>query len=62
MKIVNFTDLSQEDYKTILSWRDSDKVRKNMLNSNIISGKEHFSLVKQLKQDSSKEYFSVEDI
>jgi hypothetical protein len=62
MKIVNFTDLSQEDYKTILSWRDSDKVRKNMLNSNIISGKEHFLLVKQLKQDSSKEYFSVEDI
>lgn len=51
---------SEENTAIVLSWRNSDRVRKNMLDDSIISEESHRAFIKNLIQDSSKKYYLVE--
>ena len=56
----NFIDLSLDEHKKILKWRNSEYVSKWMINKHI-SLDEHLNFVKSLK-NSNKLYFLVDDI
>ena len=45
----NFTVLSEEELKMVLSWRNSPEVRQWMLNTELIELESHLEYVKQLK-------------
>jgi len=59
-KIKNFIDLSLEEHKQILKWRNSTYVSQWMLHKHIFLN-EHLKFVENLK-NSNKLYFLVEDI
>ena len=59
-KIKNFLDLSLEEHKTILNWRNNKSISKWMIKKQI-SLKEHLSFIENLK-NSNKRYFLLEDI
>jgi len=58
--VKNFIDLSLDEHKKILKWRNSEYVSKWMINKHI-SLDEHLNFVKSLK-NSNKLYFLVDDI
>jgi len=60
--LVNFVDLTIEQHNLVLSWRNSNRVRNNMYDSNHISQKEHLCFVGDLKQNKKKNYFLFEDL
>lgn len=45
---------SEENTSTVLSWRNSDRVRKNMLDDSIISEESHRSFIENLKKITQK--------
>ena len=48
--------INENNYKKILPWRNQELVRKNSLDSKIISEDEHDSWWKNVKEDSSKSW------
>lgn len=61
MKLLNFTELSEEEHLLILSFRNQDEIRKWMYNSHEISLDEHLNFIDLLKQSSDKLYFLLRD-
>lgn len=55
----NFTELTLEEHRMILSWRNSDKVRMNMYTSDMIVEENHLKFIDILKESIDKEYFLV---
>lgn len=58
-ELINFTDLSLEQKKMILSWRNDERVKWFMYTNNDISLQNHLSFIQTLKNDASKRYFLV---
>jgi UDP-4-amino-4,6-dideoxy-N-acetyl-beta-L-altrosamine N-acetyltransferase len=61
MKYTKFQDLSLEEKKEVLKWRNHTEIRKWMLNKEKIPLKEHLKFIENLK-NSNKIYIKVEDI
>jgi UDP-4-amino-4,6-dideoxy-N-acetyl-beta-L-altrosamine N-acetyltransferase len=57
--MINFIDLSLEEKKLILSWRNHPNIRKWMYNQNIIELKDHLNFIESLKNSKDKKYFVV---
>lgn len=55
----NITSLSRQEKLTILSWRNSDKVRVNMVNQKIITEENHLAYCEKLSKDNSTILFRV---
>lgn len=59
LKFTNFTKLNQEQLLFILSKRNSDEIRFNMTNTDIISEESHLKFCANLKNDDTKIYLAV---
>jgi UDP-4-amino-4,6-dideoxy-N-acetyl-beta-L-altrosamine N-acetyltransferase len=55
----NFTELTLEEHRMLLSWRNSDRVRMNMYTSYIIEEESHLKFIDILKESIDKKYFLV---
>ena len=55
----NIISLNKEEQLQILEWRNSDKVRSNMINQEIISPEAHLSYCEKLKHNKSTLLFRV---
>lgn len=58
---INFLDLSKEQKKMVLSWRNHDKVRNMMVNRDPISLDNHLKFIEGLKERTDCYYWIVED-
>jgi len=59
IELINFTDLTLEEKKMILEWRNHPEIRKWMYNQNEIKLKEHLKFIESLKGRQDKLYFLV---
>ncbi|MFW2353452.1 UDP-4-amino-4,6-dideoxy-N-acetyl-beta-L-altrosamine N-acetyltransferase [Aliarcobacter butzleri] len=59
IKLINFIDLSQDEKKMILEWRNRLDIQKWMYTQNDISLEEHLKFIDSLKTIKSKLYFLV---
>lgn len=60
VKLINFVNLSEDEKRMVLKWRNSRRVRKWMFNSEPISESEHFSFIERLKMDNRNFYWVAE--
>ena len=60
IRLINFTQCSDDELAVILEWRNSEHIRKWMLNSSEITLSSHFSFVDSLKNSKNKLYFLVQ--
>lgn len=58
--LTNFTNLSYEDKIRVLEMRNHPKVRAQMYNQDIIDQSNHITFIDSLKDNSNKQYFTVE--
>lgn len=56
-KLVPF---SPENSAIVLAWRNSERIRLNMLDDSVIEGDDHNNFLKLLAKDESRAYFVVE--
>ena len=56
----NFINLSEEEKELVLQWRNSDRVRLRMNNSNIIELQDHMRWINGLKDNKETLYFLFE--
>ena len=61
IELINFTDLTLEEKKMILSWRNNDKVKQWMYNTDDISIENHLNFIESLKNTTNKLYFLVKE-
>ncbi|MEN4044791.1 UDP-2,4-diacetamido-2,4,6-trideoxy-beta-L-altropyranose hydrolase [Sulfurimonas sp. NWX367] len=59
VKLVNFTDLSLDEKKMVLEWRNDDTIKKWMFNTDPINLKAHLSYIDLLSSKEDKIYFLV---
>ncbi|OCL92507.1 UDP-4-amino-4,6-dideoxy-N-acetyl-beta-L-altrosamine N-acetyltransferase [Arcobacter porcinus] len=59
IKLINFIDLSQDQKKMILEWRNKIDIQKWMYTQNDISLEEHLDFIDSLKTIKDKLYFLV---
>lgn len=57
LKLVPF---SENNMSIVLAWRNSSRIRLNMINNSVISETDHLAFLKILDCDPSKKYFVVE--
>lgn len=57
--LLNFIDLSLDEKKLALSWRNYKKTRKWMFNTNEISLENHLNFINSLKKAEDKIYFLI---
>lgn len=55
----NFINLSSQEKKMVLNWRNNENVRKNCFSDRIITYKEHENFIRNLKKDKKNFYFLV---
>jgi len=55
----NFVTLSKKDLEEVLTWRNDERVRKQMLTKDEISLQQHLQFVESLKSTKEKLYFRV---
>ncbi len=55
----NFTELTEDESKMVLSWRNSPKISKWMINKNNIDSHEHNAFLHSLKKRKDKSYFLI---
>lgn len=60
MTLLKLVPFSEENLLTVLAWRNSERIRSNMLDDSIISEVSHRVFLKSLATDYSKAYFVVE--
>jgi UDP-4-amino-4,6-dideoxy-N-acetyl-beta-L-altrosamine N-acetyltransferase len=53
----NFINLSQEEKKIVLDWRNSDQTRNGMYSNEEIKWQEHLSFIQRLETDDTRLYF-----
>lgn len=59
INLINFTDLTLEEKKVILFWRNNHSIKQWMYNSDDISLDDHLMFIETLKKRSDKLYFLV---
>jgi len=59
IQLINFIDLTLEEKKMILEWRNDPKIRKWMYNQKEITLKEHLNFIESLHSSKDKLYFLV---
>ena len=59
IKLINFIDLSQDEKKMILEWRNRLDIQKWMYTQNDISLEDHLDFIDSLKTIKDKLYFLV---
>lgn len=57
----NFIDLTDEEKKEVLKWRNHPEIRKWMYDKREISLQNHLTFIENLKNDKSKFYFKIGD-
>jgi len=62
MKYTKFQDLSLEEKKEVLSWRNHPEVRKWMYNKDMISLENHLKFIESLKEKPNKIYLKADDL
>lgn len=58
-KLINFTNLSDNEVEMVRRWRNSDTIREWMYNNQIISKEEHKNFIHILKETKNKVYWLV---
>ena len=61
IKLINFTDLTQDEKEMILEWRNHPNVKKWMYSSEDISLENHLNFIESLKTSSDKIYFLAKE-
>jgi len=61
-KLINFIDLSLEEKKMVLEWRNHSSIRKFMRNKEIIPLENHLKYIEFLKNSKDKKYFLVKEL
>lgn len=59
IKLINFIDLSLEEKKMILEWRNCPNIKKYMYTQDNISLENHLKFIENLKNSKNKLYFLV---
>lgn len=59
--LINFSNLSEDESLMVLSWRNSELVRKYMFNKNIITQSEHKLFINKLSNDTKNVYYLIKD-
>lgn len=59
IKLINFTNLSLEEKKMILEWRNNPSIQKWMYTKKDIALKDHLDFINSLKEKKDKLYFLV---
>jgi len=59
IELINFIDMSLEEKKMVLSWRNHPDIKQWMYNSNDIPLENHLSFIETLKNCAEKLYFLV---
>jgi UDP-4-amino-4,6-dideoxy-N-acetyl-beta-L-altrosamine N-acetyltransferase len=59
LKFVNYTELNDTESQNILNIRNSEEIRKWMLNDDIILFESHKNFIEKLKKDETKQYFAI---
>ncbi len=57
--LINFTDLTLEEKKMVLSWRNDSSIKQWMYNSDDISLENHLVFIETLKKSTDRLYFLV---
>jgi UDP-4-amino-4,6-dideoxy-N-acetyl-beta-L-altrosamine N-acetyltransferase len=55
----NFVELNNVEMELVLNWRNHEKIREMMYNSNIIKHEDHIKFINNLKENSTKKYWLV---
>jgi len=58
----NFVNLTLNEKKEVLKWKNHIEIRKWMYNKNIIDLKSHLEFIETLKKDNKKLYFKIDDL
>jgi UDP-4-amino-4,6-dideoxy-N-acetyl-beta-L-altrosamine N-acetyltransferase len=61
IKLINFIDISSEEKKMVLSWRNHQDIRKWMINKKEISLEEHLNYINSLYTKNDRVYFLVKE-
>jgi len=59
INLINFTDLTLDEKKMVLSWRNHPDIKQWMYNTNGITIENHLSFIETLKNSKDKQYFIV---
>ena len=59
IKLINFTDLSNDEKKIILEWRNNPNIKKWMYTQSDITLESHLNFIDSLKNSKDKLYFLV---
>ncbi len=59
IKLTNFKELSAIEAQDVLNWRNSDFVRFQMSNHDLISIEQHMEFIKSLNKNKDNEYYLV---
>jgi UDP-4-amino-4,6-dideoxy-N-acetyl-beta-L-altrosamine N-acetyltransferase len=59
IRLINFTELSLEEKKSLLEWRNNPIIRKWMCTKEEISLEEHLNFIESLKTKEDRVYFLV---
>ena len=59
MSDLELTRFSDNNADIVLKWRNSERIRKNMLDDSIIKRVAHLNFLKNVNSDGSREYFVV---
>ncbi len=59
IELINFIDLTYEEKKLVLSWRNHPTIKKWMYNNNAIELEQHLNFIKLLRNTQEKKYFVV---
>jgi UDP-4-amino-4,6-dideoxy-N-acetyl-beta-L-altrosamine N-acetyltransferase len=59
-QFLNFICLDNDEKQMILSWRNDERIRKWMYNTNIITIENHLSFIANLKDNQAKKYWLVQ--
>ncbi len=62
LELINFVDMSLDEKKMVLEWRNHPNIRKYMYNRYTISLEEHLNYIESLKNAKDKRYFLVREM
>lgn len=62
IELINFIDISSEEKKMVLAWRNHEAIRKWMSNKNEITLKEHLKYIDSLSTKNDRIYFLVKEL
>lgn len=59
--LIDFIDMTVDEQKLVLDWRNDPRINQWMLNQDEISKKNHLNFVEKLKKNNSDKYWLVKD-